>query len=174
MKNTKKLGVVAALVAAGLMTGCASWFNSNPEPTDMATAERNALQSTLAKIDDATVGAVNAQRELVLSADARVRRESNFRKRFLTDRVNYDFYGDVEQILVDIANTYNYTFKKVGPRPVGGVLVNVYAKNMSGVDLLSSVAHADTGQRIDVRLTDSEIVLYYKEPTNTSIQRLTR
>ena len=170
----KKLIASAIALAVLVVSGCAS--NAPVEGKQLTLDEQAKIEASnaLAQISQSTVSAINAQSELALSADAKLRRESNYRKRFLTQKVDYDFYGDVEQILQDVSNNYNYTFKKVGNRPVGGVLVNVFSKNISGVDLLKSVAHSDPGQRIDVRLTDAEIILYYKEAANTSLKRLSQ
>lgn len=167
----KALSTIAVVCASSLFAGCATPEKALPE---LSSLEKSEMKLTLDLLNESTVMAVNAQRELALSADARVRRESNFRKRFLTDKVDYNFYGDASQILSDVANTYDYSFKEYGNKPIGGVLVNVLVKNMSGVDLIKAIAYADPGQRIDVRLTDSEIIIYYKETSNTSIKRLSR
>lgn len=170
----KKLSMSGLVVCLLMLGGCASTKTADVQPLSLDEQAKIEASNALAQISQSTVAATNAQSELALSADAKVRRESNYRKRFLTQKVDYDFYGDVEQILGDVANNYNYTFKTVGQRPVGGVLVNVFRKNITGVDLLQSIAHADPGQRIDVRLTDAEIIVYYKEASNTSLKRLSQ
>lgn len=146
------------LVLANAIAGC-----SNTSPP--SSSEDPEIKSILGKLDEKAAGAVNAQRELALAADAKVRRESNNRSKFLTDRITYDFYGDVEQILSDLANTYSYAFKIRGTRPPEGVLINVVAKNRPAMDVLKQIGYASPV--IDIRLTDGEIVLYYKDEIRT-------
>lgn len=146
---------IVPLVTAIAVAGC----SSNTPPSSFS--EDQEIKMVMNRLDEKAVLAVNAQRELALAADAKVRRESNNRQKFLTDRITYDFYGDIEQVLGDFANTYDYSFKTRGNRPIEGVLVNVVAKDRPALDVLKQIGNASP--YVDIRLTDADIILYYKD-----------
>ena len=78
------------------LAGCASSPSKSEQPqAETPMTEQQQIDSVLKKIDQSTVLAVNAQRELAMTADAKVAHEALLRKRMLTDVVDFDFFGDV-------------------------------------------------------------------------------
>ncbi|HEP6430545.1 TPA: DotD/TraH family lipoprotein [Burkholderia cenocepacia] len=154
-RRARALSVVAAIAA---LSGCAV---QPPAPT---TEEQRRLD-VLTRLDQATALAVNAQRELAMTADASVQRQATERTRLLTDKVSYDFYGDVEELLADIASKYGYAFKVFGKRPPDRVNVNVYVKKMPVLEVLRYVGNTASSW-LDVAVKPGVIELTYK-PSNT-------
>lgn len=154
----RSVSVVCVVVAiATLLGGCAA-----QQPQQQATSEEQQIGAALARIGDATALAANAQRELAMTADAKVARESLLRQRMLSDVADYDFYGDVEDILREIAMKYAYDFSIYGKRPPERTNVNVFVKKKPVLEVLKQIGYQKTGI-LDVRLTKSAIELHYKE-----------
>lgn len=151
---------VVPAVLALLLAGCATTGQQSSASAPTASEEQQT-NAVLAKIGDATALAVNAQRELAMTADAKVARESLLRQRLLTDAVDYDFYGDVEDILREIALKYAYDFSVYGSRPPERVNVNVFVKKKPVVDVLKQIGYQSTAV-LDVKLTKAAIELHYK------------
>lgn len=152
--------IPAALCAAGLLFVVAGCTTTAQQEQAKYQNEKD-IKDVLVSLDRGTELAVNAQRELALTADAKVRRESDYRKRIVTDKISMDFYGDVEQVVGRLANTYNFDFQVMGKKPVDGVVVNVFAKQRPALDVLKQIAYSSP--MVDIRVTDSQIILYYKE-----------
>lgn len=151
----RKLARKSALYVAtlGLVAGCAQPVA--PEATDE--------QKTAAVYDKlvAMAGvAVNAQRELAMTADAKRQTEMSRRQRLLTDVVSYDSYADVETILRDISTKYGYKLEVFGKRPAGGVPVNVYVQNRPVLDVLKFIGYSTPF--FDIKLNPDAIELHYK------------
>lgn len=141
------------LLTAVLLSGCAS--------VPKQSSEEEATADVLRQISDATTLAVNAQRELALTADSKVTREALRRKRMLTDVVSYDFYGDVEDILRQIAQRYDYGFEIYGSRPPERVNVNVFVTKRPVIEVLKHIGY-QSNQWLDVKVTKERIELHYK------------
>lgn len=139
------------------LTGCAT---TTKEGAQVAPSEEQQVASVLQRINDATVLAVNAQRELAMTADAKVAKEAALRQRLLSDLVSYDFYGDVEDILRDIAMKYAYDFEVYGKRPPERVNVNVFVSKKPVIEVLKQIGYQSGW--MDVKLTKSAIELHYK------------
>lgn len=154
-----KSSLIAATVLAVFVSGCAT--NQGDKNKAASFEAERTSQQILADLDRSADSAINAQRELALAQDAKVRRQSDLRKKFLTDKSSLNFTGDVEQVLKMMAEQYEYDFIRLGQRPADGVVVSVYANNRPTVDLLKFIAY--NSPLIDVRLTDSQIILYYKD-----------
>jgi hypothetical protein len=129
-------------------------------PLAKSTDEQRSAD-ILSKLDDATVIATNAQRELALTADASVQREATARTRMLTDHADYDFYGPVEELVGGIASKYGYQFKVFGKRPPETLNVNVYVKKMQVVEVLRYVGTTASGW-LDISVKPGVIELTYK------------
>jgi hypothetical protein len=135
-KGLRGVILPAAFVCVGL-TGCVT------APVAVNSEEvRSALITQ--RLTDATASAVNAQRELALTADAKVQRELTQRQRLLTDRVSYDFYGDVEDLLREIASKYGCEFEIYGNRPPEHVNVNVFVSKKPVMEVLKQVGYTST------------------------------
>lgn len=139
------------------LAGCAT---TTKETSPAASSEEQQVTSVLQRINDATALAANAQRELAMTADAKVAKEAAMRQRLLTDAVNYDFYGDVEDILRDIATKYAYDFEVYGKRPPERVNVSVFVSKKPVIEVLKQIGYQSGW--LDVKLTKSAIELYYK------------
>ncbi|MCA8197388.1 DotD/TraH family lipoprotein [Burkholderia vietnamiensis] len=157
---TVQAGVALCLVA--LMTGCALDNHAALTPDEQRRLNIDG------EISDSLSLAVNAQRELALTRDANVQQRATARSRLLTDRVSYDFYGDVEKIVSDIAYKYGYDFKVYGQRPPEHVNVNIFVKKMRAVDVLQYVGQTATDW-IDIRIDPGVISLTYKKPGNAGV-----
>lgn len=153
----QRLVLTLCAVLTGALVGCAT---TQPQP--QVTTEEQQVGSVLAKISESTVLAVNAQRELSMTADAKVARESLLRQRLLTDVVDYDFYGDVEDILRDISMRYAYDFSIYGKRPPERMNVNVFVKKKPVIEVLKQIGYQSTNI-LDVKLTKTAIELHYKQ-----------
>ncbi|CAE6793948.1 hypothetical protein R70006_04981 [Paraburkholderia domus] len=149
------LRAVALLATVLAVGGCAM-----QQPKPMTTDEQRR-DLVLSKLDAATQLAVNAQRELAMTADAQAQNQVVARQRLLTDRVSYDFYGDVEKILGDIAAKYNYDFKVFGKRPPDRVNVNVYVNKMPVLEVLRYIG-TTASFWLDVSVKPGVIELTYK------------
>ncbi|TKC90127.1 hypothetical protein FAZ69_08225 [Trinickia terrae] len=148
--------VLAALVA---VSGCANQNQVKATPDEQRRTEIEA------QISDSLSLAVNAQRELAMTRDADVQQRAVSRTRLLTDRVSYDFYGDVEQIVGDIASKYGYELKVYGQRPPEHVNVNVYVNKMPVLEVLRYVGQT-AGDWLDLRVSAGVIELTYKKPSH--------
>lgn len=151
----RKLAMNAAvsLVVMGLGAGCA------PVPTSVETDEQQTA-AVLDKLSGYVEVAVNAQRELAMTADAKAQNAMARRQRLLTDVVSYDFYGDIETILNDIANKYDYKLDVFGKRPAGNVVVNVYVQKKPVLDVLKYIGYSTPF--FDIKLGQGVIELHYK------------
>lgn len=125
------------------------------------TSEEQQIRLALQKIGDATLLAANAQQELALTADAKVQRDMALRRRLLTDATSYDFYGDVEDIVREIAVKYGYDFNVYGKRPPERVNVNVFVTKKPVVEVLKQIGYASTNA-LDVHLKRDAIEIHYK------------
>lgn len=155
----RKLGVVALAVSALSVMGCSATKQVSSQASDSETGQMNMV---LAKISESTSLAVNAQRELALTADAKVAREALMRQRLLTDVVDYDFFGDVEDILREIATKYAYDFEIYGKRPPERMNVNVFVKKRPVVEVLKQIGYQATST-MDIKVTKTAIELHYKQ-----------
>lgn len=158
-----KLNPIVLAWLAALVAGC---MTTQPAVRQEAQAaapltEEQQTAAVLARIGDATTLAVNAQRDLAMTADAKVARESMLRQRLLTDSADYDFYGDVEDILREIATKYAYDFNVYGRRPPERHNVNVFVKNRPVIEILKQIGYQST-HILDVKLTKAAIELHYK------------
>lgn len=148
--------MVVGLASAGALVGC----NTVPlEP--VAGAEEQQKILVLDKIRVATVMAVNAQQELALTSDSKMQNDVAARRRLLTDVASYDFYGDVESILKEIATKYGYAFEKYGKRPPEGVNVNVFLSKKPVLDVLRHIGYTSNSV-LDIELKRDVIELHYK------------
>jgi len=145
--------VIAALGAIAL-AGCAA-------PQLPPTTEEARRIEIDAEISDSLSLATNAQRELAMTMDAGVQRQATTRQRLMTDRVSYDFYGDVEKIVGDIASKYGFELRISGKRPPDHVNVNVFVQKMPVLDVLRFVG-TTAGYWLDIRITPGVIELNYK------------
>jgi hypothetical protein len=146
------------LTVSAAVSGCAVQNQTKATPEEQRRTEIDA------DISDSLSLAVNAQRELAMTRDADVQQRALSRTRLLTDRVSYDFYGDVEKIVGDIANKYGYTLKIYGQRPPEHVNVNIYVKRMPVVEVLRYVGQT-AGDWLDLRVSAGVIELTYKKPS---------
>lgn len=153
----KRVSECFMAVAVAWLAGCAT---PSPEPAQLT--ERQQELSVMQKIDDSTKVAVNAQRELALTADAKVQHDVALRRRMLTDVVDYDFYGDVEDILRQISMRYAYAFRVYGKRPPEGVNANVFVRKQPVVEVLKQIGYSLTDY-LDIRVVHDAIELHYKE-----------
>lgn len=147
---------VFVCVVSLLIAGCAS-----QGPTREQVSDEQQMSSVLRRIDEATDAAVKAQRELALTADAKTAEDALRRQRLMTDVVSYDFYGDVEDILKDIAVKYAYAFEVYGKRPPERVNVNVYVTKKPVIEVLKQIGYQSAW--LDVKLTKAAIELHYKD-----------
>lgn len=153
--------VLVSTTLAAVLAGCAT------HPAQQAqTADDQQLGDVMSKISEATTLAVDAQRELAMTADAKVAHDAILRKRLLSDVVNFDFYGDIEDIVREIAMKYAYTFSVYGKRPPERVNVNVYVKKMPVIEVLKQIAYQSP--LVDIKLTDTAIEIHYKEAAGIS------
>lgn len=152
----QKFVVVFSATMAAMLAGCVTTQTQQP-----VTTEEQQVSVVLAKISESTALAVNAQRELAMTADAKVARESLLRQRLLTDVVDYDFYGDVEDIVREIAMKYAYDFSVYSRRPPERLNVNVFVKKKPVIEVLKQIGYQATSV-LDVKLTKSAIELHYK------------
>lgn len=148
--------IVATAILASSLVACAV-------PQKELTSEEQRRAAVAAQIADSLSLAVNAQRELAMTQDADVQRRVMSRDRLLTDRVSYDFYGDVETILGEIAGKYGYDLKVYGKRPPEHVNVNVFVQKMQVVEVLKFVGMT-AGYWIDIKIAPGAIELTYKTP----------
>lgn len=148
----------AVLAVSATVAGCAV---NNQVKTTPEEQRRTEIE---AQISDSLSLAVNAQRQLAMTRDADVQQRAVARQRLLTDRVSYDFYGDVEQILGDIASKYGYQLKVFGQRPPEHVNVNIFVKGMPVVEVLRYIGQT-AGDWLDVRVSAGVIALTYKTPS---------
>lgn len=151
LELAKKSAIAVATLV--LAAGCAQ------SPTT-ETPEAQQTAAVLAKLDGYASVAVNAQRELAMATDAKNQNALVRRQRLLTDVVNYDFYGDVETVLRDITNKYDYKLEVYGKRPPGGVVTSVYVKNKPVLDVLKNIGYATPF--FDIKLNPDTIELHYK------------
>jgi len=145
--------LVVGVVGLG---GCASRPLEKSVPSQ---SEQELL--IMQKISDASVLAVNAQRELALTSDSKLQKEIALRRRLLTDVVNYDYYGDVEGILKDISDKYGYVFSVYGKKPPEGVNVNIYVSKKPVIEVLKQIGYTSNAV-LDINLTRDVIELHYK------------
>lgn len=123
--------------------------------------DEQKVERVLEKLNESSEQAVAAQRELALTADAKNIRELSLRKRLLTDTINFDFYGDVEDILKEVAIKYGYGFEIYGKRPPQRVNVNVFVKRKPVIEVLKQIGYAET-ERLDIVVKRDVIELHYK------------
>ena len=142
--------VVSATLA--VISGCVS----HPKASEDAQ-----VSEVLSQINASTAVAVNAQREMALTEGASAVHEAAQRQRLLSDKVSYDFYGDVEDLLRQLALRYHYQFDVYGKRPPERVNVNIYMVKKPAVELLKQIGYQSTAW-LDVKLTSTEIELHYK------------
>ncbi len=152
----RKLGRRAALCAvlAQLVAGCAQ----QPISVD---SEEQQVANVLDKLSGYASTAVNAQRELAMTADAKVQNAAARRNRLLSDLVSYDFYGNVELIVRDIADKYGYKLEVYGKPPPGNVITSVYVQKRAVLDVLKYIGYTST-QFIDINVKPDTIELHYK------------
>lgn len=150
--------VPAGVIVVGILSGCAT----APAKQASVPSQQEQMQAVLAQISESTVMAVNAQRELALTSDAKAQQTIAARQRILTDRVSYDFYGDVETFMRDVAVKYGYSFVTFGKRPPEGVNTNVFVKNKPVVDVLRQVG-VTLNPVLDVVVTKDTFELHYKK-----------
>lgn len=146
--------VACAAVATVMLGGCVT-------PPPKLTSEDERRDAILTALNDASTLAVNAQRELAMTSDASVQRQATARQRLLSDRVSYDFYGDVEEVVGDIAGKYGYELRVTGKRPPDRVNVNVFVKKMSVVEVLRYIG-TTAGFWLDLSVKPGVIELAYK------------
>ncbi|WP_454727675.1 MULTISPECIES: DotD/TraH family lipoprotein [Cupriavidus] len=151
LELAKKSALCAATLA--LVAACA-------QPISPGATDEQKVVDVLGKLDGYASAAVNAQRELAMAADAKNQNALVRRQRLLTDVVSYDFYGDVETVLKDITNKYDYKLEVYGKRPPGGVVTSVYVKNKSVLDVLKNIGYATPF--FDIKLNPDAIELHYK------------
>lgn len=156
MMAMRNLGTktASALLVALQLVGCA---HTAPEQT----TEEQQVSGVLDKLSTYASAAVNAQRELAMTADAKVQNAAVRRQRMLSDMVSYDFYGDVETIVSDIANKYGYKFEVYGKRPAEHVVTNVYVQNKPVIDILKYIGYTST-KFLDISVKPDVIELHYK------------
>lgn len=138
-KKTKTTFVPIATLVMGfacltLISGCVSKV-----PLSKDVSDETQIAQILQTISDSSKVAVNAQRDLALTVDSKVQREMTMRQRLISDRVTYDFYGDVEMIVGEIASKYGYDFLVFGKRPPEGVPINVFIKDRPVLDVLKNI-----------------------------------
>lgn len=155
MKASLRLRLLL-VTAPVLLMGC----QALPVAVPPTSAEQQ-IQLAMDKITESTSMAVNAQRELAMTADAKSQRDISLRKRLLTDIVSYDFYGDVENIVREIATKYGYQFSTYGKRPPEGVITNVFVTKRSVVDVLKQIG-VTLNATLDLNVTRDAIELHYK------------
>lgn len=155
MKEIMRGMLLAGGVAMSL-AGC------NSVPVDRTPpSEDQQIGAVLLKVKDQMALAANAQQELALTSDAKMQSDLAVRRRLLTDVVSYDYYGDVEGILKEIAVKYGYDFEKYGKRPPEGVMVNVFVSKKSVVEVLRQIGYT-SNSLLDIELKRSVIELHYK------------
>ena len=147
------VGACAGL-AAVVLSGCAA-------PVAKVTSEDQRRETVLNALNDASKAAVNAQRELALTSDAAVQRQATARQRLLSDRVSYDFYGDVEEVVGDIARKYGYDLRVAGKRPPERVNVNVFVTKMPVTEVLRYIG-TTANVFLDLSVKPGVIELTYK------------
>jgi len=150
MKHVRALCAYTLLVVS--LTGCGSMSHSTSSDAD---ATRDVLQ----QINDSTTLAVNAQRELALTADSKLTSQALQRRRLLTDVISLDFYGDVEDILRDIALRYGFGFDVYGERPPERVPINVFVTKRPVLEVLRTIGYQ---YGLDVKVSKDRIELHYK------------
>lgn len=145
------------LVSCGLallLTGCVGV----PKKGDPEVGQ-DGMSAVLKRINDGTAQAVQAQQELALTAESKVERTQVNRQRLFTDVISMDFYGDVEDVLAQIARNYDYEFATYGRRPAEGALVNVFVTRKPAIEVLKNVGYQT--KWFDVKLTKTAIELHY-------------
>lgn len=148
----------AVTLVSAMLAGC----GATQAPVHLSVTEEDQTNTILTKISESTALAVNAQRELALTSDAKASRENLMRQRLLIDVVNYDFFGDVEDILREIALKYAYDLEIYGKRPPERVNVNVFVKKRPVVDVLKQIGFQATNI-MDIKITRTSIELHYKQ-----------
>lgn len=157
MKKRSLVGLLGVITGAAILTGC----QTVADKPAVAASQQEQMQAVLAQINDSTVLAVNAQRELALTSDAKTQQTIAARKRILTDRVSYDYFGDVDTFVRDVATKYGYDFLTFGKRPPEGVITNVFVKNRPVVDVLRQVGET-LNATLDLRVTKEAFEIHYK------------
>jgi len=150
MSSTRRYSACLAM----LLAGCANMQSQQERPS-----EQKEVSAVLQKIDANMALAVDAQRELAMTADAKGDREQLNRKRIFDDVVSKDFYGDVEDLLREMAAQYDYGFNVYGPRPQEGVLINVFVTKKPAIEILKHIGYQT--KWLDVKLTKTSIELHY-------------
>ena len=141
----------ALAISTLLVTGCGTFST--------ASSDADVAGDVLQQINDSTTLAVNAQRELALTASSKLTSQALQRRRLLTDKISLDFYGDVEDVLRDIALRYGFEFEAYGRRPPERVIINVLVKNRPVVEVLRNIGYQSG---LDVRVSKARIELHYK------------
>ncbi|MDK2123867.1 DotD/TraH family lipoprotein [Parachitinimonas caeni] len=146
---------LALMLVTALLTACAHEPVVSKPPPDLDVTRL---------INDKAQLAVDAQRELTAAAYARLEQDAKAAERLSTDRISLDFVGELETMLTSLANKYSYELVVLGKRPPQQVLVNVYVKDRSVIDILKNVG-LQVDAMADVRLDRSarRIELIYKE-----------
>ena len=157
MRKMMRSNLLVSLVALALV-GCST---SPRVQEDAATSEEMKIAQVIAQMNESTLVAVEAQRDLALTADAKTQHNLLLKKRLLTDVVSYDFYGNVEDLVKEIAMKYGYAFEVYGKRPPEAVVLNVYVANRKAIDVLKHVGFGATNF-MDIVVKRDAIQLHYK------------
>jgi hypothetical protein len=147
-----KSAIGVLLVSLG-STGC----NQLPQKDEAKQAQFNVLK----QISDATAVAVDAQRDLAMAAEGKQERTERTRKSILTDQVSYDFYGNVEDIVREIANRYQYRFEVYGKVPPEKVMTNVFVTRKPAIEVLKQIGYTSTVW-LDIAVKKDVIEIRYK------------
>lgn len=139
-----------------IISGCAS-----AEKTTQHVSDDQRTADAIEQINQSTAIAVEAQKELAMTADAKVQGEFAQRKRLLTDVVSYDFYGDVEDILKRIAVQYGYEFAIYGKTPPERVNANIYILKKPVLEVIKQIGYTST-DFLDIVVKRDVIELHYK------------
>lgn len=152
--------IVRGVLLVGAMSTMLAGCNSVPLDRE-PVSEDQQIGAVLLKVRDSMALAANAQQELALTSDAKLQAETALRRRLLTDVVNYDYYGDVEGILKEIALKYGYEFEKYGKRPPEGLMVNVFVSKKPVIEVLRQIGYT-SNSALDIELKRTVIELHYK------------
>lgn len=139
------------------LSACATDKHDVPD-----TPDDKKITSILDQLNETTRDAVNAQRELAMTADAKVQRDQAARRRLLSDVVSYDFYGNVEELLRDIARKYGYEFEVYGARPPEMVNTNIFVQRRQVLDVLKQIGYTEN-TFLDIVVAKNVIELHYKK-----------
>lgn len=147
--STRRYSVCLAM----LLAGCSGLQKEDPN------AQETEVGSILRKIDGQMTSAVTAQQELAMTAEAKIEREQINRRRLFTDVISWDFYGDVHDIVAEIARRYDYDFAVYGRRPPEGVMVNVFVTKKPAIEILKHVGFQT--KWLDLKVTKTAIEIHY-------------